>query len=137
MDNNRNGLLSLAEFEKGLQDVINLPQLFATKPVLIRAFNAAKSKVKSKGDKGDDYIEKSEFRYLLKYLRQYYEYWVAFDLIDMDGDKRITFKEFKLAAPQIAAWNIDMRNPEAQWKKCDADGGGKVLFDEFCNWAIK
>ena len=29
-----------------------------------------------------------------------------------------------------------MSNPQAQWKKCDADGYGKVLFDEFCNWAI-
>jgi len=30
-----------------------------------------------------------------------------------------------------------MSDPEDQWKKCDADGAGKVLFDEFCNWAIK
>ena len=30
-----------------------------------------------------------------------------------------------------------MSNPAAQWKKCDADGGGMVLFDEFANWAIK
>jgi hypothetical protein len=30
-----------------------------------------------------------------------------------------------------------MSNPQAQWKKCDADGYGKVLFDEFCNWAIR
>lgn len=101
LDNNNNGLLSLAEFEKGLQagGALNLPSLFKTKPVLIRAFNAAKNKVKSKSAYGDDYIEKSEYRFLLKYLRQYFEYWVAFDLIDLDGDKRITFKEFKLAAP--------------------------------------
>ena len=30
-----------------------------------------------------------------------------------------------------------MSNPRAQWKECDADGHGKVLFDEFCNWAIR
>jgi len=30
-----------------------------------------------------------------------------------------------------------MKDPKAQWKKCDADGFGKVLFDEFSNWAIK
>jgi len=30
-----------------------------------------------------------------------------------------------------------MKDPKAQWKKCDADNGGKVLFDEFANWAIK
>jgi hypothetical protein len=36
---------------------------------VIRAFNAAKGKIKSKNDYGDDFIEKKEFRYLLKYLR--------------------------------------------------------------------
>jgi len=30
-----------------------------------------------------------------------------------------------------------MKDPKAQWKKCDADGAGMVLFDEFANWAIK
>ena len=30
-----------------------------------------------------------------------------------------------------------MTDPEAQWKQCDADGAGKVLFDEFCDWSIK
>lgn len=30
-----------------------------------------------------------------------------------------------------------MSNPKAQWAKCDADKAGKVLFDEFANWAIK
>ena len=29
-----------------------------------------------------------------------------------------------------------MSDPEKQWKQCDADGFGKVLFDEFSNWAI-
>jgi len=52
--------------------------LFKTKPVILRAFNSAKGKVKSANSQGDDYVEKSEYRFLLKYLRQYYEYWVAF-----------------------------------------------------------
>ena len=30
-----------------------------------------------------------------------------------------------------------MRDPEKQWKEADADGFGKILFDEFANWAIK
>jgi hypothetical protein len=111
--------------------------LFNAKPVLIRAFNAAKAVSKSKSEYGDDYVERREYRVLLKYLRMYYEYWVAFDLIDIDGDRRITFKEFKHAESLLKRWGIDMSNPKAQWKKCDADGYGKILFDEFCNWAIK
>lgn len=96
---NGNGILSLAELDKGVRDIIRIPILFETKPVLMRAFNAAKAKGKAKNQYSDDYIEKSEYRILLKYIRMYYEYWVAFDLIDLDGDKRITFKEFKSATP--------------------------------------
>ena len=77
-----------------MRDVIKIPKLFNTKAVLLRAFNAAKDKVKSSSKNSADYVERSEYRYLLMYLRQYFEYWVAFDLIDADGDKRITFKEF-------------------------------------------
>jgi hypothetical protein len=36
-----------------------LPELFAIKPVLIRAFNAAKNKLKAKNPYGDDYISKA------------------------------------------------------------------------------
>ena len=137
IDVNGNGLVSLAELDKGIRDIIRIPQLFNTKPVLMRAFNAAKAKGKAKNEYSDNYIEKSEYRILLKYIRMYYEYWVAFDLIDIDGDRRVSFKEFKNASPQLTNWGIDMSNPEAEWKKCDADGKGMVLFDEFCNYAIQ
>ena len=90
-DVNGNGYLSLAEVDKGFIDVLNLPKLFKLKPVLIRAFNAAKSKLKSKNQYGDDYVSRAEFRYLLMYVRQYYEYWVAFDEIDTDDDRRISY----------------------------------------------
>jgi len=62
---------------------------------MIRAFNAAKDKGKRTSKYSEDYIENREYRLLLKYLRQYYEYWVAFDQLDLDSDGRITFKEFK------------------------------------------
>jgi hypothetical protein len=39
---NGNGYISLAEVDKGIRDVLVLPILFATKPVLMRAFMAAK-----------------------------------------------------------------------------------------------
>ena len=73
----------------------------------------------------------------MKYLRQYYEYWVAFDRLDQDGDKKISKAEFTQATPFLKKWGIDMSDPAAQWKKCDQDGGGQVLFDEFAYWAIK
>lgn len=78
IDANGNGYLSLAEIDRGLQEVVQLPILFDLKPVIIRAFTAAKNKLKSKSKVGDDYVSWAEFRFLLSYLRQYYEYWIAF-----------------------------------------------------------
>ena len=72
IDVNGNNILSLAEIDKGMRDVVCLPQLFVLKPVLLRAFTAAKNKVKSttkKSFNADDYVSKGEFRFLLKYLR--------------------------------------------------------------------
>ncbi len=53
---NNNGYLSLAEVDKGVRDIIKLPALFELKPVLIRAFTAAKTKVKATTSQGDDYV---------------------------------------------------------------------------------
>jgi hypothetical protein len=30
-----------------------------------------------------------------------------------------------------------MNDPEAEFKKIDGNGGGKILFDEFCQYAIQ
>ncbi len=68
-DVNGNGIISLAEVDKGMRDVVRLPLLFNLKPVLMRAFTAAKNKVKSKQAYGDDYVSRAEFRFLLKFLR--------------------------------------------------------------------
>ncbi len=45
---NGNGYLSLAEIDKGITDVVQLPVLFAAKPVLMRAYMAAKAISKAK-----------------------------------------------------------------------------------------
>jgi len=134
---NGNGYLSLAEVDKGMRDVIQLPELFDLKPVMLRAFNAAKAKVPGSSKYADDYVTKSEYRWLLKYLRIYYEYWVAFDRIDAGGDRRVDYSEFLAAKTRLETWGINMSNPDASWKECDKNGGGQVLFDEFSEWAIK
>jgi len=87
-DPNGNGFLSLAEVDKGVRDVLKLDQVFDCKPVMIRAFNAAKDKGKNKSKVSDDYIEKNEFRIFLVYLRQYFEYFVMFERIDTGHDKK-------------------------------------------------
>ena len=116
IDVNNNGYLSLAEVDKGLRDVIQLPILFKLKPVIIRAFQVAKRALKSKNSHGDDYVSKAEFKYLLLYLRQYYEYWSAFDAIDTSDDRRISIQEFKVAAPILGKWGIKITDPDQAFK---------------------
>lgn len=94
MDVNGNNYLSLAEIDKGCRDVLELPELFETKPVIMRAYQAAKNKFPSRNPYGEDYVSKAEFRFLLIYLREYYEYWENFQYIEQDGDRRISEKEF-------------------------------------------
>ena len=49
-DQNGNGYLSLTEVEKAMDDIVDLPCVLDTRPVIHNAFNAAKAKSKSLGD---------------------------------------------------------------------------------------
>ena len=129
--------MSLAEIDKGIKNDVQLPALFELKPVIMRAFQAAKTSAKSTSKHDDDFITKAEYRYLLKYLRQFYEYWVAFDRSDTNHDRRVSREEFIKAIPLIENWGINMSDHEERWKECDSDGHGMILFVEFCEWAIK
>ena len=94
MDINNNGFLSLAEVDKGIRDALKIDNFFNTKPVIMRAFEFAKSYCPAKGKNkkyGDDYVEKKEFRVLLVALRQRFEFHEAFKRIDFNNDDRIDF----------------------------------------------
>jgi Ca2+-binding EF-hand superfamily protein len=110
--------------------------------VIIRAFNAAKvandAANKKTGDKhGQDYIEKSEFRLLVCYMRKYLELWEMFQEIDVQGDRKVTLKEFNQAVPKIAHWGLKVTDPAKTFGEIDADKGGCILFGEFADWALK
>ena len=104
----------------------------------MRAFQIAKkcTKSKRKDGVGDDYIEFREFRFFLLALRQYFEYYQAFQRTDTSGDHRISLDEFKASISKIERWVGKIRNVEEEFKKIDTNGGGIILFDEFCDWAI-
>ena len=139
-DPNGNGYLSLAEVDKGCDDILGLHKLFDAKPVIMRAFMAAKNintKRNKKGSHGPDYIEKCEFRLLLVYLRQYFELWQMFDEIDSSDDRRVSIAEFKKAVPKLESWGVKIPDAEASFKEIDTNGGGIILFDEFSHWALE
>ena len=137
MDCNKNGYLSLAEFDKGIRDVLNLPELFSLKKVLMRAYQTSKDKIKGKSKYSKEYIEWLEFRILLVYLREYFEYYVMFTRIDKSEDLKINLEEFKKAIPTLEKWGVKITDPEAEFKKIDNNKGGVILFEEFCDYAIK
>ena len=137
IDMNKNGYVSLAEFDRGVRDVLNLPQIFTLKKVLMRAFQASKEKIKAKSKHSKDYVEWLEFRILLVYLRQYFEYYVMFCRIDTSDDFKVNLSEFKKAMPTLEKWGIKISNPEAEFKKIDNNNSGSIMFDEFCEYAIK
>lgn len=135
-DVNGNGYLSLAEVDKGIRDVIQLPQLFELKPVIIRAFNAAKTSLKASSKHGDDYVSKAEFKYLIQYLKEYTNYWIVFDEVDSSKDHRISLEEFEKAVPSLKAQGIKIPDAKKAFSEIDTNQGGMILFDEFCHWAI-
>ena len=137
IDNNGNGYASLAEIDKGIRDVIQLDEVFDAKPAIMRAFQHAKNAVASNSKYGDDYIEWREFRIFLLALRQRFEYWEAFKKIDDGGDGRIDLEEFTNAKEAIEKWVGPIEDPAAEFASIDTNGGGQILFDEFCDWSIK
>ena len=137
IDMNGNGYVSLAEIDRGIQDVLNLPEVFNCKKPIMRAFQAAKTKYKAKSKYSDDYIEWMEFRIFLVYLRQYFEYWVMFERVDASGDHKISLDEFKKAIPTMKKWGVVITDPVKEFKKIAKNGGGSIMFDEFCTYAIQ
>lgn len=136
---NNNGYLSLAEIDKGIRDVLQLPELFDVKPVIIRAYTASKNKIKSKHTFGDDYVSKAEFRYLLIYLRLYYTLWLEFDALDVDGERRLSEAEFVAGRGRLAAWGLKIKNPQATFQELlkTYNANAHITFTDFCDWVCK
>ena len=139
-DPNGNGYLSLAEIDKGAREVLTLDRLTDDlAPILMRAYTKAKDAGKRHGSTNDnvDYVEAAEFRLLLCYIYDFFEMWIAFDEIDTSDDRRITPSEFKKAVPTVESWGVKVPNADAAFKEIDTNGGGYILFEEFCDWAFK
>merc|ERR1712050_37999 len=134
-----NGLLSLAELEKGIKDVLKCDEeLIEAKPAIARAFEIAKSKSKSTKSIYNDYVTFSEFRFFLETLRQYFGYWFVFHGIDENDDRKIDLDEFKDAAEFIEInTKSKIDDAEKTFKEIDKSDGGHILFEEFIEWCKK
>jgi Ca2+-binding EF-hand superfamily protein len=120
LDENASGKMSLAELDKGI--VMLYPDL-NNKPAIMRAFKATDGS-------GNGFIDREEFPFCLSYIVYYNNLWSLFKAIDEDGDRRITKQEFLKVSNKL-----DLpRDADQVFSEIDVNGGGMILFDEFCHW---
>ena len=104
---------------------------------ILRAYKAADTS-------GDGFIQEKEFMQLLKTLQLYDKLYTDFELADTDKDRRLTLEEFqsnyKKWAPYLAidtSQTVGAEELEQIFAEIDTNGGGMVLFEEFCMFAAK
>jgi Ca2+-binding EF-hand superfamily protein len=123
IDFNGNHIVSLAEIDKFCVEAY---PLLNHKPALMRAYKAT---LKAGHEK--DWVHKKEFKSLLGNLIYFNKIFWLFDSGDSDHDRRLTEKEFKWCMSNLGD---KMSDSEAsmEFRKVDRNGGGIILFDEFC-----
>jgi len=126
LDFNGNNIVSLAEIDKF---AVEAYPLLNHKPALMRCYKMTISK-KGGGD-GDDWVEKKEFKRLLANLFYFNKIFWVFDQVDNDKDRRLDFKEFKQVLTLCGA-PMSQQQARQEFQKVDRNGGGIILFDEFC-----
>ena len=126
LDFNGNGIVSLAEIDKF---VVERYPLLNCKPALMRAYK----KTTLKDGNGDDWVQRDEFVKLLRNIFYFNRVYLVFDEIDTDDDRRIDLNEFKAG---FECLKMDKDATEV-FAEIDKNGGGFILFDEFCSWFAK
>ena len=128
LDFNGNGIVSLAELDKWI--VQSYPQL-NNKAALIRAF----ARTTSKDGDGDDWVQRREFKALMVNVIYFNRAFELFDSIDTGRDQRVDFEEFFAAVSRLGL-GLDRKLALVEFQRIDSNGGGQMLFDEFCEWLV-
>lgn len=122
LDFNGNGVVSLAEIDKFV--VENYP-LLNHKPALMRCYKCTM-------ERKDEFLHRRDFkRFILNVFYFNKLYWL-FDECNGD-DRRMTKEEFKHMLQTLSV-RMDPSTAAQEFQKMDKNGGGMVLFDEFCHW---
>ena len=99
------------------------------KPALMRAYKFADAD-------GSGLISKREFCLLLRSLFFFNDLWHKFEVIDTSGDRRLDLGEFVRGAALI---DLHFAEDEARavFDEIDENGGGVILFNEFCAYVCR
>eukprot|EP00405_Crypthecodinium_cohnii_P016111 CAMPEP_0206446552 /NCGR_PEP_ID=MMETSP0324_2-20121206/16201_1 /ASSEMBLY_ACC=CAM_ASM_000836 /TAXON_ID=2866 /ORGANISM="Crypthecodinium cohnii, Strain Seligo" /LENGTH=509 /DNA_ID=CAMNT_0053915039 /DNA_START=71 /DNA_END=1600 /DNA_ORIENTATION=+ len=128
LDYNGNNRVSLAETDKW---VVEQYPLLNHKPALMRAQQAT---LKAGG--GHDFVMKKDFKALLVNLFYYNKLFWIFDQADEGRDRRMDFKEFQFCLT-MCGMKMSASKAQSEFQKVDVNGGGQILFDEFCAYFVE
>merc|ERR1712072_1485283 len=127
IDFNGSRHVSLAEIDKL---AVEKYPLLNHKPALMRAYKATII-----AGNGDDWVQKKEFKQLLANLIYFNKLFWLFDAADTSdtryGDRRITLGEFGWMMSNLGE-TMHPQDLKQEFSKVDRNGGGFILFDEFC-----
>ncbi|CAK9020151.1 unnamed protein product [Durusdinium trenchii] len=124
MGYNGNGLVSLAEMDGCVTEEF---KELNNKPALMRAYKATLRNA-------DGYVHKTDFRVLLRNMFYFNKLYTLYEIVDHDHDRRMDLTEFRSG---VSFLGLKLTPSQAfdKHRDQDANGGGMVLFDEFCKWA--
>lgn len=125
IDFNGNGILSLAEIDKW---VCENYELLNHKPALMRCY---KCTIES-GDYHDDFVHRKDFKRLIVNLFYFNKLYWIFDEVNGE-DRRMSLQEFKMCYA-LGGMQASEQQATADFRMMDKNGGGQVLFDEFCHF---
>ena len=69
----------------------------------------------------------------VRYIVYFNNLWHKFEEIDSDHDRRINAQEFAVGCATVGL-DLTPEEAAAEFAACDTDGGGMILFGEFCTW---
>jgi Ca2+-binding EF-hand superfamily protein len=127
LDFNGNGVVSLAEMGKWTNE--HYP-LLNHAPALQRTYWCTIAG--SSHSHHDGFIHKVDFKRMLLNVFYFNKLFWVFDQCDGD-DRRITLQEFKQVMT-LCGVNMSPGDLQQEFNKCDKNGGGIILFDEFCHY---
>ena len=107
--------------------------MFDAKRAINEAFYFAKNSSPGDSKYGDDYLEFRELRLFLQTLRATFEFYQAFNVIDVEGDHRISKEEFcgEAVRPVVEKWiGEEIEDMEAEFDSIDTNEGGQILVSK-------
>jgi len=141
-DPNKNGYLSLAELDGGLQQLFGYGSdvRACISPSVRRAYQGAKNMSGQSSGSAKDYVEKNEFRIFCEFLR--YDLYILslFKAMDTDDDQRVSEKEFKsfVESNQLPGFpSMTDEELSKAFASMDTNHGGMVLYNEFAEYMIQ